>query len=467
MNDVWQWSAASIANAVRTGEFTAEAVAQSHLDRQSAVNPAINAVVQDFPDEALESAREVDRQLAAGQDPGVLCGVPVTIKVNVDQMGHATTNGLRLLQDLIAEHDSPVVSNLRNAGAVIVGRTNTPAFSLRWFTNNALHGQTLNPRNSSLTPGGSSGGAAAAVAAGLCAVGHGTDIAGSVRYPAYACGLHGLRPSLGRVPAYNASGKDRFLSGQIMAVSGPIARTIEDIRLSLLAMMAPDPRDPWFTPSPLEQAPFEKRVALSVAPDGMPVAEPVIKALHDAAARLRDAGWTVDEIPCPPMRSAADVNAMLWMAETQFALSDMIEQEGEPDSQFVFREMTRLSEDTNFEHLMTALQFRVGLIREWDLFLQRYPVVLCPVSGELPFEQQLDVRSVEDFERVNEAQLTQRGIPALGLPALTVATGQVGQSPVGVQLIASRFREDILLSAGTAIEAAGSVPTVCNPDQLA
>lgn len=461
--DIWTWTASEIAHAIRSREISAVEVTQAHLDRLAAINPRVNAVVQEFPEEALEAADQVDQQIQNGHDPGPLCGVPVTTKVNVDQKGHATTNGLRLQKDLVAKCDNPVVANLRQGGAVIIGRTNTPAFSLRWFTNNALHGQTLNPRNASLTPGGSSGGASAAVASGICAVSHGTDIAGSVRYPAYACGVHGLRPSLGRIPAFNATGGDRFIGAQIMAVSGPLARSITDVRSSLLAMISASPDDPWYTASPLEQGAYEKRVALALTPDGMSVEAPVVTALIDAADRLRDAGWQVEEVTPPPMRKAAEINATLWMAETSFAAVDLIAREDEPESQFVYRQMAEDAGETDLEGLMTALQARAGLIREWEDFLRRYPVLLCPVSGELPFPQQLDVQSEVDFARVYEAQLTQRALPTLGLPALSVATGQVGHAPVGVQLVSGRYREDILLDAGLVIEAAGPKPVVADP----
>ena len=205
MSDLWRLSAVELAALVRKREVSAVQAAQSALQRLDAVNPAINAVVDHRPEDVLAQAAEVDAAISRGEDPGLLAGVPVTVKVNVDQAGFATTNGVRLQKDLIAERNSPVVDNLRRAGAVILGRTNTPAFSLRWFTGNVLHGDTRNPRNPALTPGGSSGGAASAVAAGIGHLAHGTDIAGSIRYPAYACGVHGLRPSLGRVAAYNAS----------------------------------------------------------------------------------------------------------------------------------------------------------------------------------------------------------------------------------------------------------------------
>jgi len=463
MSNLWRMSATEIADTVRSKRLSAVEVTEAHLKRLADVNPAINAVVQEFPEEALNSARAVDAMIAKGEDPGDLCGVPVTIKVNVDQEGHATTNGLKLQRGLIANCDNPVVSNIRKAGGVIVGRTNTPAFSLRWFTNNDLHGQTLNPRDKTITPGGSSGGSSAAVASGICAVGHGTDIAGSIRYPAYACGLHGLRPTMGRVPAYNASGAERHIGAQVMAVSGPIARTIADIRIALRAMAAEDPRDPWWVPAPLDQGEFPRRAALTIAPDGMPVVEEVQGALNEAAQRLKNRGWTVEEVDCPPMRSAAKINEQLWMTEMRVGADELIEKEAEADALFVYRQMTNRIEPVDVEGLLAALQSRAAMVRVWQEFMQRFAVLICPVSGELPFSQQQDVSSEAAFAAIMEAQLTQRALPALGLPGLTVSTGLIGRIPVGVQLVAGRFREDILLAAGTDIESAGPRIEVADP----
>lgn len=464
MGHIWQMTATEIAAAVRSKKLSATEVASAHFQRLDDVNPKINAIVQDGREEAMAAARQVDAAIARGEEPGAMCGVPVTIKVNVDQQGYATTNGLRLLEHQVAAHDSPVVSNIRKAGGVIVGRTNTPAFSLRWFTKNSLHGQTLNPRNKDITPGGSSGGAAAAVASGICAVAHGTDIAGSIRFPAYACGLHGLRPSLGRVPAYNASAAERYIGAQLMATSGPIARSIADIAMTLTAMARPDPRDPWYVPALLAKQDFPKRAALAVAPDGMRVSDDVRTALADASEKLRAAGWTIDEIACPPMRQAADINALLWMAEMQFGAQDLIRQEADPDAQFVFAQMKRDVGDIGVDDVMTALQARASLVRQWAVFLTDYPLVICPVSGELPFDQQLDVQSEESFAKVFEAQLTQRALPVIGVPALSVATGEIRGRPVGVQLIAPPYREDILLAAGQDLESAGDPINVAEPD---
>ena len=460
MDDLYAKSATELAAAVRGKALSAKEIALAHFDRIDKVNPSINAVVAEDRDATLAEAARIDAALSDGEDPGPMAGVPWSSKVNIDQAGFPTTNGLKLQKDLVAQVDSPIVANLRKAGGLSMGRTNTPAFSMRWFTKNDLHGQTLNPRNLGLTPGGSSGGAAAAVAAGLCAIGHGTDIAGSIRYPAYACGIHGLRPSFGRVPAYNATGADRLIGAQLMAVSGPLARTIEDIRLAFTAMTAPDVRDPWAVPVAEAGAPYETRVALSVELDGVHVSPEIKDALRAAAQALQDAGLTVDDVALPPMADAAEINAVLWMAEMQMSAKEVIRQEAESDSQFVFARMSDLAGPVDLKRVMDVLQTRLGLIRTWETFLAQYPLVLCPVSGELPFEQQTDVRSEEDFERIYMAQMSQRALPVLGLPSLAVATGSVGAPPMGVQLVSGRFREDILLDAGAVLEQSFGQPDV-------
>jgi amidase len=463
MTDPWRLPAAELAALVCARRLSAVEVARDALARLDAANPAINAVVDHRPEATLAEAARIDAALAAGEDPGPLAGVPVTIKVNADQEGFATTNGLRLQKDLVAKQDSPVVANLRRAGAVILGRTNTPAFSLRWFTRNGLHGHTRNPRDPGITPGGSSGGAAAAVAAGIGAIGHGTDIGGSIRYPAYACGVHGLRPTLGRIPAWNASGAERHVGGQLMAVSGPIARTIGDIRLALEAMAARDIRDPWWTGVPMQGPPAPKRAALLPRPEGLVIAPEVEAAMLDAARRLEAAGWVVTETDSPPLREPARLQAMLWLAESRRGLNRALQQEGDPDALFVFGEMEALCPMPDLDAFMDALQARAGFVRQWMEFFERFSVAITPVSGELPFADQLDVRSKEDFRRVIEAQLTQVGLPLMGLPGLTVTTGLVGRVPVGVQLVAGRYREDLLLAAGAAIEAAGVPASPVDP----
>lgn len=465
MPDLWRLDATEVARRVGSREVSAREVTLSALARLDAVNPRLNAVVQTMPEEALAAADAVDQALARGEAAGLLAGVPVTIKVNTDQKGFATTNGLKLQASHRATEDSPVVSNLRKAGAVIIGRTNTPAFSLRWFTSNDIHGETFNPRDKGLTPGGSSGGAASATAAGVGAIGHGTDIGGSVRYPAYACGIHGLRPTLGRIPAWNPSLPDRDIGPQLMAVSGPLARTIPDLRLALAAMSARDVRDPWWTPAPLEGPPAPRRAALCVAPEGMKVSAPVAAALRDTAARLLAAGWEVEEVAeVPPLREPARLQARLWLAMLPRGGRELAEREGEKASLAVYSYMTALSQPPSLAEFQDSLTARMGFLRAWMLFFERYPVVILPVSGELPFANHADLASAEAFDSIIEAQLVQVGLPLMGLPGLTVSTGLVGKAPVGVQLIGGRYREDLLLAAGEDIAARGTPPSPIDPD---
>ncbi len=468
MSDLWRLSAVELAALVRKREVSAVQAAQSALQRLDAVNPAINAVVDHRPEDVLAQAAEVDAATARGEDPGLLAGVPVTVKVNVDQAGFATTNGVRLQKDLIAERNSPVVDNLRRAGAVIVGRTNTPAFSLRWFTGNVLHGDTRNPRNPALTPGGSSGGAASAVAAGIGHLAHGTDIAGSIRYPAYACGVHGLRPSLGRVAAYNASLPERSIGGQITAVSGPLGRTIADVRLGLAALAAPDPRDPWWVPAPLTGPEGPRRVALCLNPEGMDTDPAVVKALQEAARRLSEAGWTVDTLEAlPPMQEAADLQIRMWMADGYDAMLAAAEKEGDPGALVALAGQRDKAAGADLATFSAVLTRRATLTRLWEMFFAEYPVLLLPVSAELPFPDNLDLQGDAAYARVWRAQMTQIGLPFMGLPGLSVAMGSAmssaGPSPVGVQVVAGRYREDLCLAAGEIIEAAGEPISIAEP----
>jgi amidase len=461
MEDLWRLSAAELAQLIKSKKVSAKEAATSALARLDAVNPKINAVIDHRPAEVLAQAEAIDAAIARGEQTGPLAGVPVTLKVNVDQQGFATTNGLKLQRDVVAKANSPVVDNLVKAGAVLLGRTNCPAFSYRWFTSNLIHGDTKNPRDPSITPGGSSGGAGAAVAAGIGQIAHGTDIAGSIRYPAYACGVHGLRPTMGRIPAFNASLPERPIGPQISAVSGPLARTIGDLRIALHAMAARDVRDPWWMPVPLEGPPMPKRIAMCLNPDGLdPVAE-VKAAVLDAGKRLERAGWIVEEIAdTPPLREPADLQTKLWLGDNYEAQLETAEREGDPGALACLRGNRAKVHPFDLSKTLTR---RATLTREWLLFFEKYAALLMPVSGELPFPDQLDRKDEASFARVWHAQLPQIAIPFMGLPGLTVTTGLVGRTPVGVQLVAGRFREDLCLAAGEAIEAGGTPSAAIDP----
>ena len=464
MKDLWRLSAKDIAALIRSKEISAKEAATAALARLDAVNPAINAVVEHRPADVLAQAGIVDAAIARGEDPGPLAGVPVTVKVNIDQQGFATTNGLKLQRDAIAASNSPVIDNLRKSGAVILGRTNCPAFSYRWFTTNLIHGDTKNPRDPGITPGGSSGGAGAAVAAGIGHIAHGTDIAGSIRYPAYACGVHGLRPTAGRIAAFNAALPERTVGPQMTAVSGPLARTIGDLRIALAAMSARDARDPWWVPAPLEGPVTPKRAALCLCPDGLETVAEVKAAVADAGKRLERAGWVVEEIEnTPPLREAAELQTKLWLGDGYEAQLDAAEREGDPGALACLRGNRAKVFPFDAAAFSRTLTRRATLTRDWLLFFERYPVLLMPVSGELPFPDHLDRKDEASFARVWRAQLPQIAIPFMGLPGLAVSTGLVGRVPVGVQVVSGRYREDLCLAAGEAIEAGGTPSAAVDP----
>ncbi len=461
MQDLWRISATELASLIKSKQVSARESAEAALARLDTVNPMINAVVDYRPDDVLMQASAIDSALARGEDVGPLAGVPITIKIGADQQGFATSDGMILQRDNIATADNPAVANLRKSGAILLGRTNCSAVSYRWFSSNLLHGDTKNPRDPSITPGGSSGGAGAAVAAGIGQIAHGSDIAGSIRYPAYACGIHGLRPSLGRVPHFNPSFDGRSIGGQIGAVSGPLARTINDLRISLAAMSAPNAHDPWYAPVPLEGPPRPKQVAMCLNPDGLDPVPEVLAAVIDAGDRLRRAGWIVEEITeTPPLREAAEMQARLWLGDGYEFQLEMAKREGDPGALACLNGMR---DKVHPFDLSKALIRRDTLVRIWFAFFEKYPVLLMPVSGELPFPVDLDLKDQASLERVWHAQMPQVGIPLIGLPALSVSTGLIGRSPVGVQLVAARFREDLCLSAGEAIEAGGTPSAPIDP----
>ncbi|WP_353471478.1 amidase family protein [Salipiger sp. H15] len=453
MTDPNDLSARELAARVRSGALKAAGVTRATLDRVARLNPAINAIVQDTGEEAMRDAEALDARIAAGGDGGAMAGVPVTVKVIADQKGYATTNGTTLAKDLIASEDSPFLRNMRAQGAIVVGRTNCPAFSYRWFSSNKLHGTTSNPHNPALTPGGSSGGAGAATAAGLGHIAHGTDIAGSIRYPAYACGVQGLRPTPGRVPAFNHSGPDRAIGPQLMAVAGPLARRVDDLRLGLEGMAGYAHDDPWSAPVPLTGPAVPRRVALVRRPGGIDTNPRILADLDCAAAILRKAGWEVEEPEqVPDLREPVELQIDLWLSDGHAAKMATAQLEGDPGALALLSFYEERAKGIDLARFSDLFVRRARLIRAWRAFLVDYPLVLMPVSAELPFAQDDDLNGPEALARIWEAQVPQIGIPLLGLPALSVCSGVEAGVPCGVQLVAPPWREDLCLAAGEVLE---------------
>jgi len=454
---IWQWSAVETAEAIRSGRASAEDVVGAHVERLHSANPALNAVVVDLSEQAMVAARAADRAQASGAEFGPLHGVPVTIKINIDVTGQANSNGVVGLKDVIAPGDSPVVSNLKGAGAIILGMTNTPEFSMRWFTDNPLHGATLSPWDRAFTCGGSSGGAGASVAAGIGAIAHGNDIGGSLRWPASCNGVSTIKSTQGRIPAFNPSATvERPLMAQFMSTQGPLAREVADVRLGLEVMSRRDPRDPWWVPAPLIGAPQPSPIKVVVAPipeDMEPDAE-VMSLIDRAAGYLSDAGYAVERRPIPDLWAAW----RLWcdLISTEIATLQMAQfrELGSAPFHQALSGMLDIANILDGEGYMRAIAQRTRLIREWLAFLEDWPIILAPVSIQPTPRINTDLAGKAALRRLflNDFRFIS-AINVLGLPSAVTPVGFAAGLPVGTQLIASRYREDLCLDAAAAIEA--------------
>ena len=471
-DELWRWTGVELARGIRTRQISSREAVESCLARIEQVNPQLNALIEISPDEALDMADAADRAIANGEELGALHGVPTSIKVNSDQAGHATTNGVVAFKDNIAEVDSPHVKKLREAGAVFVGRSNTPAFSYRWFADNDLHGRTLNPWDDGRTPGGSSGGASSAVASGMLPITHGNDIGGSIRYPAYACGVVGIRPTVGRLPSwYGPTDADEALSVQSMLVQGPLARTVADLRIALDAMSGFDPRDPFTAPVPLASAsePLPRPVRVGLLRDvGVATPLPAVNdALDTAAGWLADAGYVVEEVELPLLAEAYRLWYLLCMEEFRqiMPLVEEIGDEGMKRAAATYYAAAKewWGERPGLEDYMNGYARRGTLIGRLQAFMEDYPLVLLPVSAEQAFEHDADIASIESGLRVVAAQWSMMAIPTLGFPAISVPTGVADGLPVGVQLLGGRFREDTVFDGAEVVEARGGVFTPIDP----
>ena len=471
-DELWRWTAEDLVRGIRTRAISSREATESCLARLDAVNPRINAVVDPLADEALAAADRSDDAIRRGEAPGALHGVPMTVKINVDYAGRATTNGVTAFANMAAEEDSISVANLRKAGAVILGRTNVPGFSTRYFTDNDLHGRTLNPWDAGRTPGGSSGGAAAAVASGIGPIGHGNDRAGSVRYPAYACGVAGLRPSLGRVPDFNPSAaEERGISSQMANVQGPLARSIGDIRLGLEALAAPDPRDPWSVPVPLGARQAGRgRAAILPSMPGVDADPAVTEAVRQAGVWLEDAGYDIEEAAPPRLDEAAGLFWPILMAEERAATaaeraasSSGIERYGDEAVKRARASVRAYAGDFDYETYVRALASRTTMLREWYAFFERYPILVMPISWQRPYPIDHDQKGDDAVREMLDAHRPMLAISLLGLPGLSVPAGLADGVPVGVQIVSARFGEERLLAAGEVIEARAAMPTPIDP----
>jgi amidase len=452
---IWTWDAAATAAAIRGKRISSREAVTAALSRLVAVNGLINAVVEPLADEAMNAAEHADAAVSRGDKLGPLHGVPVTAKINVDLAGHATTMGLVPLKNAIAAEDSAPVANLRHAGAIIIGRTNVPAFSYRWFTSNDLHGTTYNPHDPKLSPGGSSGGAAAATAVGIGTFGHGNDVAGSLRLPASACGVYGMRPTGGLLPSHNPSMPgERSLCLQIGATEGVIARSVRDLRLGINALARPDRRDPWQVPAPaprLEER-LPCRVALYTGTADFGTSPEIADIVTKAGSALADAGYVVEEAVPPRLAEMAE----LWMGllyaessgstrEAMFAVADEAFRQSFADTA---ANLPVFDMDTAYR----AWERRLAIQRAWSLFFREYPVLVMPTSFQPTFPLDHDLAGRARLVEIVRAYAPLSATAGLAIPSISIPLGSARGTPAGVQVLSNRFSDERCLTAAAVLE---------------
>ena len=465
MSELWELGAFELGTSIRDGVASSREVVEAHLTRIDAVNPAVNAVTTTLADEALAAADDADAVVARGEPTSPFHGVPITVKESIDLAGSATTQGVTALADAIPPLDAPAVANLRAVGAIPFARTNAPDLGLRWHTDNALHGPTRNPWDPARTPGGSSGGEAAALATGMTPLGVGSDLGGSLRWPSACCGTAALRPTLGRIPtATSLEPADAPLTMQLMAVQGPMARGMLDLRIAFEVMSRPNDRDPWYTPVPFSGAALSNpiRVAVATDPSGHGVDAAVADGVRRVAGALADAGYSVEEVPLPLVTEASDVWLSLVLAEIRMMWM-LFESIVSDDARTFLAAALELGEPLAQEAYAVAFMARQGIARTWAEFQADIPLVVAPVCTQLPFAVGADLGGAEDVDRIRRTLDLTLLCNCLGLPAVAIPAGVEHNLPLGVQIIGRRYREDVCLTAAWEVERALGTITPIDP----
>lgn len=459
-SEPWQYDAVTLARMVRNREVSPTEVVEAQLARIDAVNPRLNAIVRRMDDEARAAAARV-----AASPTGPLAGVPVTSKITNEHTGHPTDNGVKPFAGLTATAMSPVLQGLADAGGVFVGRTNSPAMAMRLDTDNALHGRTHNPHRAGITAGGSSGGAAVAVATGMCTVAQGNDIGGSIRWPAFANGIVGLRPTKGRLDTGPTNPEmARPYAGQLMSTNGPLARTVADARVAFHAMVTDQWTDPLIAPVPLELPAPEGRLRVAVVTDdGLPMHEATRTALRTAASHLADAGYDVVEVRPPMLEELFTLWVRIGGTELAGTLMPMLPAIGDEGLTSFFESVMEIQQPLDIAGYLEALRVRDVVQRVWNRFLANHPLVITPTFCAPWMENAADTRGVAAVRTVMDEARYLLGLPVLGLPGLAVPVGSFDGQPQGVTIVGRKWRDDQCLAAGEEIEKREGERVVIDP----
>ncbi len=458
-NEIWWMSVRELGEAIRRGEISPVEILESILARIAQCNPRINAIVTLDEDKAREMARDAERKVKRGEEIGPLHGIPVTVKDLIFTQGMRTTFGSSLFQDYVPDKDAVTVTRLKEAGAIILGKTNTPEFGLIAVTDNLIFGHTRNPWDTTRTSGGSSGGAAAAVATGMCPVALGSDGGGSIRIPASLCGVYGIKPSFGRIPRYPA------LPGfETLACEGPITRTVWDAALMIDIMAGRDDRDrfslPWEKTNyldRLEEGVVGRKMAYS-SNLGYAVVEPKVEEVtRRVALEVKKLGCKVDEIDLDIPDMGEDLTLMV-AAEAVTASEGRLEEwkkKGYP----LYRGLFRLGESMSVRDYVRAQFKREKLWNEIRRVFGRYDFLLTPTTAVPAFK--LEERGPAAPKEIAGKPVSPNAWFAFtypfnftGQPAASVPCGFVDGLPIGLQVVGNRYDDLGVLQASRAFEKA-------------
>jgi amidase len=447
----------------RNREVSATELVQAFIERIESINHRFNAVVTLVEERALAEAEESDRRLSGKGEMRPLEGLPVTIKDSVITEGVRSTWGMKAFEHFIPPSDAPAVARLRAAGAIVIGKTNTPEMTLDYDCDNPVFGATRNPWNLGRVPGGSSGGEAAALAAGMSPLGIGSDYRGSIRVPAHFCGVVGLKPSWGTIPGSGHMPPSPAAPPPLaqMATIGPMARSVDDLTLAYNIVKGPHPSTPYAVATP--QAHPESielkgiRCAVFTAGCEVPVAADIRSAIERAGKALQQAGLAVEQVQ-PPV----DDGERLWMA---YASADgnelLLEFLGEALKQSRERLRTTLAELEQGGAKSAADAYRISFARDaWRVqlaeFMERYPILIGPAFCTTAFP--LDATEVEiDGKRYSRiaAGWPAAWVNCAGIPGLVVPVGRDRDGlPIGVQINGCAFGEETVLAVAKALEQA-------------